>query len=253
MVEKLDWLKRFIFTALGFVFFGIAGVTMIVVLYPFTRDPANNSLASQQKARRLVSKIWLIFVNYLRFTGVLSVTYHGLERLGRPGQVILANHPSLLDVVLLFSQKPELNCIVKADLLNNPSMRSSILACGFIPNTEDENLLDKIDRVLLNEPLLIFPEGTRTGMDGKVVLNRGAVSVGLRSGKVITPVVIKMTPPSLKKGQPWYKIASHKMCYEIIVGEDIDVSALLAEKPIPVVSRRLKSELEAYFNQKTLS
>lgn len=253
MVEKLDWLKRFIFTALGFAFFGVAGVLMIAVLYPFTRNASQNSLATQQKARRLVSKIWLLFVNYLRFTGVLSVQYHGLEKLGRKGQVILANHPSLLDVVLLFSQKPELNCIVKADLLKNPTMRSSILACGFLPNTEDEHLLDKIDQVLKHEPLLIFPEGTRTGMDGKVVLNRGAVSVGLRSAEVITPVVIKMTPPSLKKGQPWYKIASHKMCYEIRVGEDIEVAALLAEKPIPIASRRLKTELETYFNQHTNS
>ncbi len=249
MVEKLDYIKRFFFTMLGFVFFGVAGASMMLVLYPFTRNYQHNSLATQQKARRLVSRIWLWFVNYLRFTGVISVNYQGFERLGRQGQLILANHPSLLDVVLMFSQKPELNCIVKADLLNNPSMRSSILACGFVPNTEDEHLVEKIDQVLSNEPLLIFPEGTRTGWDGKVVLNRGAISVGLRSAEVITPVRIKMSPLGLKKGQPWYKIPNRKIHYDLIVGEDIDVKALLAEKPAPIVSRRLKSQLEAYFNQ----
>lgn len=249
MVEKLDYLKRLFFTMLGFIFWGVAGSAMIIVLYPFTRRYKTNDLVVQQKARRLVSRIWLFFVNYLRFTGVISVSYQGFERLGRKGQLILANHPSLLDVVLMFSRKPELNCIVKADLLNNPSMKSSILACGFVPNTEDEHLLEKIDQVLSHEPLLIFPEGTRTGWDGKVVLNRGAISVGLRSAEVITPVMIKMSPLGLKKGQPWYKIPSRKMHYDLIVGEDIDVKALLAEKPAPIVSRRLKTELESYFNQ----
>ena len=78
-------------------------------------------------------------------------------------------------------------------------MKNQILACGFIPNTESLELLDHCERVLQQESLLLFPEGTRTGWDGIVKLNRGAVSIGLRSAKVITPITIKMNPLSLKK------------------------------------------------------
>ncbi len=48
---------------------------------------------------------------------MLEVKYSGFERLGRVGQLVLANHPSLLDVVLIFSKEPRFNCIVKQDLL----------------------------------------------------------------------------------------------------------------------------------------
>ena len=217
------------------------------------RNYWQNDLSDQLKARKIVSKTWDLFIRYLIWAGVLEVKYSGFERLGRVGQLVLANHPSLLDVVLIFSKEPRFNCIVKQDLLKNPVMISPILSCGFLPNTESEELLEKSHNVLQNQALLLFPEGTRTGWDGVVKLHRGAVSIGLRSAKVITPLVIKMSPLNFKKGQPWYKIPKRRIQYELIVGEDMDPQDWLAEKPLPIASRRLNEYLENYFNQHTQS
>lgn len=251
MAEKLNWLRRFFATSLGFVIFGVVGVLSKILLYPYLRNPEQQNFARQLQARRLVSRIWSIFVRYLICSGVLTVNYQGMERLGRAGQLVLANHPSLLDVVLIFSRQYRLNCIVKKELLENPAMRSSILACGFLPNTESEALLEQCHHVLQRQSLLLFPEGTRTGWDGMVKLHRGAVSIGLRSAKVITPVIIKMSPLNFKKNQPWYKIPETRIHYEIVVGEDIDPQQWLAEKPLPIASRRLNAYLEDYFNSQT--
>lgn len=249
MAEKLDWFKRLVATAFGFILFGVVGVLFKIVLYPYTKNYAQNDLATQLQARRLVSRIWTYFVKYMQWTGVISVQYHGFERLGQEGQLVLANHPSLLDVVLIFSQEPRFNCIVKQDLLHNPAMKSPILACGFLPNTESEALLEQSHQVLQQQSLLLFPEGTRTGWDGVVKLHRGAVSIGLRSAKVITPLKIKMHPLNFKKGQSWYKIPSTKIHYELTVGEDIDPQQWLAKKPLPIASRQLNAYLENYFNE----
>lgn len=248
MAARLNWLKRFVATLFAFVIFGVVGVLFILLLYPYAKNYPNNSLETQLKGRKIVSRTWAYFVKYMQWAGILEVRYHGFERLGRPGQLVLANHPSLLDVVLIFSQEHRLNCIVKKDLMQNPSMISPIKACGFVPNTESEELLDECHRILQTQPLLIFPEGTRTKMDGVVKLHRGATSIGLRSANVITPIVIKMRPFSLKKGQPWYDIAKTKMIYELTVGDDIDPQKYLAEKPLPIASRRLNEDLETYFN-----
>ncbi|MDY6216484.1 lysophospholipid acyltransferase family protein [Actinobacillus porcinus] len=249
MAEKLDYLRRLLGTMSGFMLFSVLGMVYKVILYPYVKRAKNGDSSQQMQARRLIGQIWRLFVRYLVFVGAIEVKYHGFERLGRKGQLIVANHPSLLDVVLMFSREPSMNCICKQDLLNNPAMSSSIIACGFIPNTESEEVLEKCHAALQKEALLLFPEGTRTGWDGVVNLHRGALSIGLRSAEVITPVMIKMTPPSLKKGQPWYKIPSQKIRYELTVCEDIDPQALLAEKPLPVASRRLKKQLEELFNQ----
>lgn len=200
-MKTLDYFRRFFATLLGFILFGVAGVLFKIALLPYTLKSTKGDIKRQLEARRMIGKVWRFFVGYLQWSGVLSVRFNGLEKLGRPGQLILANHPSLLDVVLLISHYSEPNVLVKKDLLHNPSMKSQIIASGYIPNDESMEMLEEIDAVFKSgQSLLIFPEGTRTGWDGQVKMHRGAVSLGLRSASVITPVCIKMTPPNFKKG-----------------------------------------------------
>lgn len=250
--QKMDWVRRFLGTLLGFVFFGVAGIVFKLVLLPYTVVGTANQVSRQVQARRLVAWIWRFFLRFLEKAGVLQYELHGFERLGRPGQLILANHPSLLDVLFMVGYVPAINCVVKQELLSNPVMKSPILACGYVPNDESEALMERVHRILGGgQSLLIFPEGTRTGWDGVVHFHRGAVSLGLRSAHVITPVVIRQTPPNFKKGQAWYKIPKVKICYDLTVGEDIDPQAWLAEKPLPIASRRLNNYLQDYFNRET--
>lgn len=251
-MNRLDFIRRFFATMFGFILFGIGGVAFKLVLLPYTLKSTEGDLPRQLAARRKVAGIWRFFVRYLVWSGVLSVEYKGMEKLGRPGQLVLPNHPSLLDVVLLISQVPEINCIVKKDLQRNPAMSSQIRATGYIPNEENEAMLEEVAAVFQSgQSLLVFPEGTRTGWDGQVKMHRGAVSLGLRSARVITPVYIKMTPPNFKKGQPWYQIPPRKIHYEITVGDDIDPQSWLAEKPLPIAARRLNEYLQDDFTRKT--
>ena len=251
-MKSLNYYRRFIATALGFMLFGVVGVLLKVVLLPYTLNSTRNDLARQLQSRRLIGGVWKGFTRYLVWSGVLTVRFNGLEKLGRPGQLVLSNHPSLLDVVLLIGHVPEMNCIVKKDLLKNPSMKSQILANGYIANDESLEMMEEVDAVLKSgQSLLVFPEGTRTGWDGEVKLHRGAVSLGLRSADVITPVAIKMNPLNFKKGQPWYKIPPHIIHYEITVGEDINPQDWLAEKPLPIAARRLNTYLQDYFMRET--
>ena len=100
-MQQLDWLRRFVFTLLGFVVFGVAGLLFKLVLLPYTVVSTAGNLPRQRRARRQVAAVWRFFVRYLALAGVLSYELRGFERLGRPGQLILANHPSLLDVLFM--------------------------------------------------------------------------------------------------------------------------------------------------------
>ncbi|MDO5685884.1 MAG: lysophospholipid acyltransferase family protein [Neisseria sp.] len=254
MAEKalsFDRIRRLIATAVGFVFFGIAGAIFGLTLLPDALNKKNRTLERQYRARRKNAAVWRAFLAYLRISGVLSFTLNGFERLGRPGQVIFCNHPSLLDVLFMVGHVRDVNCIVKKDLLNNPVMHAQILSCGYLPNDESLELIEQADEILQTQCLLIFPEGTRTGWDNRIHLNRGAVSIGLRSAQVITPVIIKMTPPNFKKNQPWYKIPRRKIHYEIMVGEDIDPQTWLREKPLPIAARRLTEYLQNHLQQES--
>lgn len=252
-MKAVSWLLhayRLLAVLSGFVLFGVIGLLYHVLLLPFMPRHGIQPPHAQRRSRALVSFSWWVLIRYLSMIGVLSYRFEGLERLGRPGQLILANHPSLLDVVFLIAHVQTLNCVVKHDLLRRPTMKRPILCSGYILNDDSEQVLVAADKVLKEgQSLLVFPEGTRTGHDGVIRLNRGAVSIGLRSARVITPVVIRVHPPVLKKGQPWYQAARQRIRYEFVVGEDIDPASWLAEKPLPIASRRLNHHLQDYFSR----
>ena len=151
---SLNQIWRLFATALGFVIFGLFGVLFKIILLPYL----SGSLKTQIKARRLVTKSWCWFVKYITLMGVVEAHFYGFEKLGRTGQLMLANHPSLLDVVFILSRVPDANCVVKADLLHNPAMSSQIRACGYVLNREDFDFVEQIDEILQTQSLLIFPE-----------------------------------------------------------------------------------------------
>ena len=154
-------LCRFFSTLLAYLLFGVVGCSLALIL-PVLLRFCPPGLPGQLRARRMVARVWSGYLVWMRLTGIFRVQWHGRERLGRPGQLILVNHPSLMDVLFMISAVPEGNCVVKASLLKNPSMRPAIRACGFIPNDESLELIEKTDAVLIEgQTLIIFPEGTR--------------------------------------------------------------------------------------------
>ena len=77
--------------------------------------------------------------------------------------------------------------------------------------------------------------------------HRGACAIALRGASVITPVVIRMTPRSLVKSEPWYRIPTRRIHYDIRVGPDIDPSHWSALDAFPTAGRKLNQYLHAYF------
>ena len=64
---------------------------------------------------------------------------------------------------------------------------------------------------------------------------------------MVTPVVIRMNPRSLTKGEPWYRIPPCRMRYVIQVGEDIDPATWSNAHPLPIAGRKMNEHLHAYF------
>lgn len=115
---------RFVAVVAAFALFGSVGILFLLALWPLRNPPSHKAMQRQLLARRIVAASWRMLLGWLRLTGVISVRMEGFERLGRPGQLVLANHPSLLDVLFLVGYVPGINCVVKASLLDNPTMRA---------------------------------------------------------------------------------------------------------------------------------
>ena len=142
------------------------------------------------------------------------------HRLREPGRLIVANHPTLLDVVLLVSQMPAVDCIVKRGLWRNPFLRWPVAWAGYLPNSEGEALIEECSATLRRgHSLLVFPEGTRTVPGKPLHMQRGAAHIALAAGCDILPVTIACDPPTLFKGNPWYRVPSRRFHLHVVVGD----------------------------------
>lgn len=224
---------RLVSTALSFALFGVGGVLLRVLVFPLLSLLPGDALRRRTRARAVVSRTFRLFVEFMFRTGVLTYEVEGAERLGRPGQMVIANHPSLIDVVVLIAFIRDANCVVKQSLWENPCMRGPIRAAQYISNSGSMDMLDEAAGALQNgETLIIFPEGTRTVPGSSPEFHRGAAAIAVRGASVVTPVVISVTPTTLTKAEPWYSIPSRRFHFRLRVGEDIDPRQFTEQAPL---------------------
>ena len=77
--------------------------------------------------------------------------------------IVVANHPSLLDAVMILSRLPNAVCVMKAALMDNILFGAAARLARYIRNDAPVNLiLDAREELRQGAQLLIFPEGTRT-------------------------------------------------------------------------------------------
>jgi 1-acyl-sn-glycerol-3-phosphate acyltransferase len=253
MVEKLDRAWRIFATGLSFATFGLGGLALRVIYFPllqlFVREPARQT----RLARLAVHYSFRFFIEYMRVLGVLRYELEGVEKLSRSGLLILANHPTLIDVVFLISLVPNADCVVKASLANNPFTRGPVRATRYLCNDSGPGLIqDCIASVKAGNNLIIFPEGTRTPAGGPMQLQRGAANIAVRGPCDITPVTIRCEPLGLTKGTPWWKVPPRRMHFTIRVGDDIPISSRDVDAgEAAKAARQLTTHLHDYFSQES--
>lgn len=243
MRERLNRAWRVLATGLCFAVFGLGGLVVRCLVYPLLLLLVRDKQRRQVQSQAVIHHSFRWFVSLMKRVGVLSFEVRGLERLQRRGLLILANHPSLIDVVFLISLVRHADCIVKAGLARNPFTRGPIEAAGFITNSGGGALLEDCLRSLqAGHNLIIFPEGTRTPLQGAVKLQRGAAHVAVKGRIPITPVHIHSSLPMLTKGTPWWRVPLRKPHFTIEVREDIAIDTFCARATSEVLAARHVTE-----------
>ncbi|RZK98604.1 MAG: 1-acyl-sn-glycerol-3-phosphate acyltransferase, partial [Rubrivivax sp.] len=90
---------------------------------------------------------------------------------------------------------------------------------------------------------------TRTTPGSAPAFHRGGAAIALRGATIITPVVIKVSPTTLTKAEPWYRIPKRRFHFSLRVGADIEPQAFAALGPAPQASRKLNDYLHHYFTK----
>jgi len=190
------------------------------------------------------------FARMTRALGVLTYDVEGAERLGRPGQLIVANHPTLIDGVFLLGLAPGSVCIVKAALVRNPFTRGSVAAAGYVSNSPTDQMIeDAADVLRAGGSVIMFPEGTRTVPGETPQFQRGAAAIALRAAAVVTPVHVRCNPLTLAKREPWHRVPDRRPHFLLRVGADIDPAPFRSGAPRPIAARAFNEQLLRAFTE----
>ena len=160
--------------------------------------------------RGLIRHGFRLILAVMRATGLCRIDLTGLRPLLRArGVVVAANHPSLLDVVLIVACLPNAVCIMKAGLWNNILLGGTARLAGYLRNDAAQPLVRRAAAELrAGANMLIFPEGTRTppGQEPLGTFRPGFALMARAAGAEIQVVLIECGGPYLCKGWPvWRK------------------------------------------------
>lgn len=212
-LSRLNWLWRLFGSGFGFFLFGLGGLVIGIVIFPIIFVFIRNHGTRQTVARRLVSSAFKLFLVIVKGLGVLSYEVKGRENavVGR-NQIIVANHPTLIDVIFLVSIFPMADCVIKEAITRNPFMRSVVLSTNYIPSGNTGKLLNTcVSRLKSGASILLFPEGTRSVPGKPLDFKLGAASFAIKSNAEILFSTIQCNQPRfLVKGEPWYRIPPEK-------------------------------------------
>lgn len=237
-------------TGTSFVFFGLGAVVLGFTLLPVLRFSTLDRRRGIARVQRAVSASMRLFLWFMNTVGVVTQEVYGREKLAPLGQFVVANHPTLIDVVILIGMMPEVDCIVKQALWRNVFLRWPVYWAGYISNATGEGLVAACaDALRGGRSLLVFPEGTRTKPGRPLDFQRGAAQIALAAQVPLRPVTITCDPITLFKGNPWWRVPARKARFVITVGDPVPAAEYLASgEPHSLAARHLTRALTEWFD-----
>lgn len=252
MLEQISYAWRLVVTGFCFATFGLGGTLFSVLVFPPLRLLPGGESGHNRRTQALIQRFFAILIGLLRIVGVMRLELHNAEALRRcSNMLVFANHPSYLDVVVMLSLMPRSSCVVNSRLWSSPFWGGVVRSAGYIRNDAPDTLVDDCVAALdSGEPLIIFPEGTRSVPGRRLHMSRGAAHIALRSNRDILPVVLTCDPPTLAKGMPWYRIPIRPFTFRLDVRPPLKVAEYIEMgEPASLASRKLTTFLESYFTR----
>jgi len=167
---------------LFFINFGVGSTILSLLLFPMFFF----------KPRRFVSLSFILFVWQMRLLGILTLKVKNKKSLKNlHSKIIVANHPSLLDVVLLISLIPNADCLVNNSLGKRNILRVIVNTIYISNGLAFEEISNQFAKSLAKgNCIIIFPEGTRSVPGKAINFKKGAARLAIETGYDIAPIHI---------------------------------------------------------------
>lgn len=203
-------------------------------------QPLLSPRMAQKIGRGFISNGFRFYLRILEIFCACRFDLQELDKLRDSGPLIVAaNHPSLLDAVMIVSRLPNAVCVMKASLMDNLLFGAAARLARYIRNDAPlEMILNSRQALHDGARLVIFPEGTRTA---SFPLDPCTPSTGLVANRAKVPVqtvLIEFSTPYLGKAWPLFRRPALPLSCRVRLGRRFDP---------PTNVQAFTAEIEAYF------
>lgn len=205
-----------------FAIFGIGSLLLSFLFLPiggiYLRGNKKREVFSH-----IIHKLWYVYTQFFVILGLIKIEKVGVKPVR--GKIIVATHPTFIDILILIGIYDNSLCIAKKELLDNIFLKN-IIKNVYIPNNVELDEFKQICKEALNDGynIIIFPTGTRTVEGDELRIHKGSAAVQIASGADILPVKINCDYPFLQKGEPIYDAGEKVITYTITQLEPIKLS-----------------------------
>jgi 1-acyl-sn-glycerol-3-phosphate acyltransferase len=190
--------------------------------------------------RRVIARGYQTFWDCAQGLGLMQLDTSCLNALrDEPGLIIAANHPSMMDAMLVVGRLPRSFCIMKSSLLRNPFLAAGAQLAAYVPNDTPFQVIHAAVRALREGgQLVVFPEGTRNQAPRLLPFLSGFASIACHAKVPIQTVFIHTDSPYLSKGWPIWKRPPFPVRCTLRLGQRFEPEGSYTE---------LRQRVEGYF------
>ena len=213
------------FIAFQFAFLLIAAGALVLGCVTLPLRAVSFGWPEVEGVRNTIHRAARLYLRLLRFLRLLDVSVAGISNAAVPstGLIVIANHSSLLDIVLLVSIFPHCGCVANKRLFYLSPFALIARWAKYHSNQSGSDSLALAEAELrAGRAFVVFPEGTRSRQRSesergepasassallqKPSIKRGAAALALRSQATVVATQICYTPSVLGKGYKWWKV-----------------------------------------------
>jgi 1-acyl-sn-glycerol-3-phosphate acyltransferase len=190
--------------------------------------------------RSAISGCYGMFWSLAQRVGMMRIDTAALAPLANDGALIIAaNHPSMLDAMLIVARLPRGVCIMKAELMRNVFLGAGARMARYIHNDSPRRMIrGAVASLREGGQLVLFPEGTRTVRAPVNPFRPGITLIAKMAQVPIQTVIIETDSPYLRKGWPIWRTPPVPVRFRARLGERFAPQADHAS---------LRARLEDYF------
>jgi 1-acyl-sn-glycerol-3-phosphate acyltransferase len=142
------------------------------------------------------------------------------------GLVVVANHPTMLDAMIVVARLPRGVCVMKAELLRNIFLGAGARLAQYIGNDAGRGMVrDAVASLREGNQLILFPEGTRTVSPPINAFKPGITLIAHLAKAPIQTVIIESDSPYLRKGWPLLRTPPGPVTIRVRLGKRFEPEA----------------------------